>query len=185
MREDEIITQIIQDAESATSSSVDVRLVGGDQLVSLPEVILRWNAERLPNANGHTTKAEITRDINDNATGIEHHTYYRMMIDFIVRFNDEIKKDKAANDLAMSFVPYEYDAGLFDTDTREWDIGNTRPTNNTALEPDWYESTVSLSFEYIKRMEQTDGVAEPIATINSDVEIDETLEGASSEVNMK
>lgn len=179
MREDEIVAALLDEAEAATPASLDVRTDGGDQDVSIPEIILRWNADRLVNENGHNSVGGYVRDNEGDIVGIEHHVYYRMDAEFILRFYDEIERDQAADNLVMGFLPYEKDPEDFDSDTTEWEVGTISPQNNAVMEPDWYESSVNLSFRYVKRVEDTDYDA--IEDVSTGEHRDETLDTTISE----
>jgi hypothetical protein len=185
MREDEILAQVKTDIESLTDSDVDVRLHGGDQDASPPEVIIQWNTSRLQNENGHHSRGGYLTDDVGNKTGEEHHVYFRMEIDCLIRYYDEVEKDKVADAIQMGFLPYEKHSSAFDEDTTEWRIGDTSPRSNVVIDPDWYESGIVLSFKYVKRTEDTSSpdVSDYIEEIEIDVDNDEDLEGTDKNVS--
>lgn len=166
MNEKDIIHQVIDEIAAAAPSGVEVRTVGGDQDVSPPEIIVDWNATRLSNENGHTSFGGYIRDVNDNVTGVEHHTYWAMEIDCTARYDSEPDRDAAIDTIHSAFTPYEMYARSFDRDTREWEVGSEQPRQNPVIEPDWYEARVLLTFEYVKRADET---RDTIETINKSI----------------
>lgn len=155
MNEADIVDQLIAEVDAAVPSDVDVRTVGGDPDVDPPEAIIRWSASRLPGANGHRSIGGYITDQSGNKTGIEHHTYWTMEADCTVRHLKEKSAETLLHDIQSAFVPYESSPGGFDPDTREWDVGAGEPRNNPVIEPDWYETGVLLTFEYVKRADET------------------------------
>lgn len=153
MREYEIIPQLKSDIESVTGNEVDVRTTGGDQDVDPPEVIIDWSATRLPNENGHNSFGEYITDDNGNHVGIEYHGYWRMEVDFRLRYYDEFTRDEVLDAVQMAFLPYEKDADAFNEDTARWEVGSAGPRENSVLEMDWYSAGVPVSFVYLKRSE--------------------------------
>lgn len=180
MREDEIIGQIIQELEDATPTDVDVRTDGGDQTASPPEVILSASTTRI-NENGAKALAEVLRDDSGDALGQEFHIYFRMELECIVRYFDEVKRDQVLDDIHDAFLPYEYDATQFNRDTAEWEILGGASRHNSIVEKDWYTGSTMLTFKYVKRTDQSG--PQPIDTINTDVQPDETIEGTSTDTN--
>lgn len=178
MREDQIIAQIRDELQAATPAGVDVRTDGGDQGAEPPEVILSASTTRL-NENGAKALAEVLRDNSGDATGREHHIYFRMELECIVRYFDEVIRDQVLADIHDAFLPYEYDATRFNIDTAEWEILGGSSQHNSIVEKDWYEGSTVVTFKYVKRTQVTGG--DTIDTINVDVEPDETIEGTSTE----
>lgn len=156
MEQHAIISQMVDEVSAATPGAVDVRTDGGDQDTDIPEVIIRWSATRLQNENGHNSVGGYIYDNNDNQIGIQHHVYYRMNIEFILRWYDEIERDQTADDIIGALLPYETDADKFNADTTEWELGDVSPRNNAVMEPDWYESSLNVSFKYVKRVDDTE-----------------------------
>jgi len=176
MREDEIIAQVRDELQTATPSGVDVRTSGGDQGAAPPEVILDVSTTRL-SENGAKALAEVLRDNSGNAMGREHHMYFRMELECLVRYYDEVLRDQVIDDIHDA-LPYEYDATNFDADTAEWEILGGSSQHNSIVEKDWYEGSTLLTFKYVKRVQETGGST--IETVNVDVEPDETIEGTST-----
>jgi hypothetical protein len=77
-----------------------------------------------------------------------------MELDVSIRSYDEGKRDTWLSDVADHFLPYEYDATVFNADTTEWEVGDGQPRNNPVVEPDWYESGLTIRFKYVSRVEQ-------------------------------
>lgn len=173
MKEAAIIQQIRSEIDEATEANVDVRTVGGDQNVGVPEVILEWNHSRIPGGNGHSSFGGYVTDSNGEKIGVEHHTYWTMEVDCVARFYTEADRDAALNTIQSAFIPYENDSSAFNADTREWDVGSTEPRNNPVLEPDWYEAGILLTFEYMKRVEETG--KDTLSDIEYDIQISESL----------
>lgn len=167
MKEVDAVEQVLNEVDAATSSNVDVRTIGGDQDVSLPEMIIDWNTTRMPGENGHNSLGGYITDAQGNRVGIEHHTYWTIEFDITARFYSEEGRDEALNTVRSAFVPYEKNAKLFDRDTREWEIGASEPRNTPVIEPDWYESGILVSFEYVARADETG--KDYIETITNDV----------------
>jgi len=179
MREDKIIGQIVDEVRSATPGDVDVRTVGGDQSPRPPEVVVDFSNFRLDGENGHRALAAVIRSDNGNATGREHHMYFRAEVEMLVRYYGEVLRDQIIADIHSAFLPYESDSSGFDTDTTEWNIHGGTRGHNSLVEKDWYEGNVTLSFKYVKRAQETGG--DIIETINTTVEPDESLEETTSE----
>lgn len=172
MREDELVDQMLDEINNAVPADYDVRTPGGDQDALPPVIVVDWNATRLANANGHNTKGGYTTDGSGNKTGIEHHTYWGMEADCIVRSYSENERDTILNTVQSAFIPYEKNSTAFDSDTREWEIGSSGPRNNPVLEPDWYESGILVQFEYVKRTDETG--KDTIQDIEYDIQVTET-----------
>lgn len=155
MKEHEIIPQLRNEIMAATASDVQVRTVGGDQDVDVPEIIIDWSASRVNDANGHNSFGDYLTDSNGNHIGIEHHTYWEMQADLIARHHSENARDEQLHSVQSAFIPYESNPKAFHEDTRSWEVGSTGPRENAVLEPDWYEAGVLISFEYLKRSDET------------------------------
>jgi hypothetical protein len=179
MREDEIVAQLIDEIDAITPINVGVRTSGGDQNVSPPEVILNWNTDRLPAGNGHSPFGGYVYDDSGNKVGIEYHTYWRFEADIQLRYYSEGARDSNMDTIQMHFVPYEANAEDFAKDTRAWEVGATGPRSQPVREPDWYSVGVLVTFEFLKREEVTGQTR--LQEINTDVEIDETLQNTSSQ----
>lgn len=182
VREHEILPKIISDIESEVGGSVDVRVTGQDAIdnnVSLPEVIIDWRASRLPLENGHNSHGSVNYDNSGDKTGYEHHSYWSFQADCLIRYYDEIERDKVADSVQMAFLPYESNAEAFHKDTREWQIGAAEQRPMLAVEPDWYEWGVVVEFEYLKRVDEPQ---DTIETVNDTVDNDETLDGVNTDL---
>lgn len=179
MREDQIIAQMRDELIAATPSQVDVRTDGGDAAPQPPEVIIDWSTGRLNNENGHRAFAETLYDDSGTATGKEHHSYFRMEADLVVRYYDEVTRDLVIDDIQMAFLPYESDATKFNSDTAEWEVGGGRRQTNSLVEHDWHEGGVLIQFKYVKRTQETGG--DTIEDINVTVSVDESLEETTTE----
>lgn len=182
MREDEILPKIVSDIEAEVASDVEVYTSGHDAVdakVDPPEVVIDWQATRLPNAGGHTARQAYTTDANGDKNKYEHHSYWEFRADCLIRYEDEIKRDKIAHNIQMAFLPYEGDATKFNADTREWEIGSTEPRPMLSVEPDWYENGIVVSFEYIKRTTED---ADIIGTVNTNYNNDETIDSVSTDI---
>jgi hypothetical protein len=77
-----------------------------------------------------------------------------MVCDVVIRTYDEGRRDEWLSDAADHFLPFEYDASAFNSDTTEWEVGDAEPRSNPVVEPDWYESGVTIRFVYVSRVEQ-------------------------------
>lgn len=174
MREDDIVAKIIDEVDAITNNDVQVRTGGGDQNVDPPEVILRWDTDRLPDANGHRSFGGYLYDSNENKIGVEYHTYWSFNCDFQLRYYSEAQRDITMDNIQMHFVPYEDNPDRFDPDTRSWEVGVTGPRNNPIREPDWYSVGATVRFEFLKRKQVTG--EDTIDSIDRTVEVDETLE---------
>lgn len=181
MKEDVIVAALLDEVEAATPADVDVRTDGGDQGVAIPEVIIRWSADRLENENGHNSVGGYVYDANGNQVGIQHHVYYRMSVEFILRWYDEIDRDQTADAIQMSLLPYEKDAENFNSDTTEWEVGSVSPRNNAVMEPDWYESSLNVFFKYVKRVDDTDyDTIDGVTTVEY---VDDTLDTTTTDTS--
>lgn len=181
VREDEIIPKLISDIEAEVGSGVDVRTSGHDAVdndVDPPEVIIDWSASRLPLVNGHNSHGGATTDQNGNKTGHEHHSYWEFRADCLVRYYDEVKRDKVTHDVQMAFLPYETSPEQFHRDTRLWEVGSAESRPMLAVEPDWYQTGVLTTFEYLKRTSED---ADVLDTVNVDTvdNDDDTVETTS------
>lgn len=183
MKEDDIVAQLINELEAATANNVDVRTMGTDQEVDPPELILDWNKTRLDGHNGHNSFGDYIKNDSGQTVGIEHHIYSQMEVDIIARSYDELERDQLLDTTELAFLHYEYDSDRFNRDTAEWDIGSRGPRENPVIEPDWFEAGIVVSFDYLKRKDDTSVPAEPIETIQDSVEVDESLEDSSTTVN--
>lgn len=161
MKEYDILKYLILDLNDATPAEVAVRTEGGDQPASPPEIVLTWNAQRLPNYAGHTSYAGPILDSDGNATGKEWHQYFIMDIDALVRHDDEFERDKLLDTVHEMIAPYESNPGAFNDDTAQWSCGIAGPRDNSFVEPDWYELGVPISFVYMKRAKETDAAKLP------------------------
>lgn len=155
MREDQIIAQLRSELQAATPDNVDVRTSGGDQDVDPPEIVLQWDSSRLADFNGHTPLSGRTRDNSGNATGNEYQMYFSMEVNCVLRYYDEVDRDTALDSLHSYFLPFERDSDKFDADTFEWEVGTESPQENPVVEPDWYETGLLVSFNYVKRATET------------------------------
>lgn len=179
MNEDEIVSQLLDELQAATDPDVDVRTIGGDTDSSPPEVILDWSSVRLPTENGHNPFGAYKTDESGNQIGVEYHAYFRMDVDCVVRYYDEEQRDITLDDLHITFLPYEYDSGVFHDDTAEWRVGTESPRQNPVLEPDWYEIGFLVQFKYIKRASDTETYG-TLESVDDTVEVDDTLEESSA-----
>lgn len=161
MKEYDILKYLLLDIENAVTEPVSVRTEGGDQAAAPPEVVVSWDATRLPDYQGHTTYVGPMRDSSGDAIGKEYHSYFIMDADVLVRHEDEFARDTIIDELHTYFVPYEDDAAVFSEDTADWSIGIAGPRDNSFVEPDWYETGVPISFVYMKRAEVTDAGSLP------------------------
>jgi len=182
MREDDIIAQIITEVRAATPDGVDVRTDGGDGNIEPPEVIVSFSNTRLSDENGHKAFAKVIRNDSGDATGREHHMYFRAEVELFIRYYSEVTRDQVIADIHSAFLPYESDSSSFNTDTTEWEVGGGNRSHNSFVEQDWYEGSAILSFKYVKRAEDTGG--DVIETINVTVEPDESLEETTSETKI-
>jgi hypothetical protein len=180
MNEDEIVAQLVTELDGATADSVAVRTSGGDQKAEPDQVIIDWDSGRVME-NGHNSFGGYITDPDGHNVGIEHHTYFEMEADCQLVFNDELKRDEAIDTIRDAFVPYEYDAKQFDKDTAEWEILMASPRTNNQFEPDWYVGGVVLRFMYVTRTDETG--FDNIDTITQDVEINQSLEGVTTDTN--
>lgn len=162
MREDQIIAKIRSELNSQTASDVDVRTAGGDQDVDPPEIIIEWTSRRLPNRAGHLPIVGNTTDASGNKTGYEYHLYSEMEINCTIRSYDEVERDKMLDSLQSYFLPFEEDSSKFHKDTGEWEVGGESPRGNPVIEPDWYEIGLMLSFEYVKRVTESEDTIEAV-----------------------
>jgi len=185
VQEHEFIPDIIADIENVVATDVEVYTDGHDAVetkVDPPEVVIDWRATRLQYDGGHTSRQAHTTDGNGNKDKYEHHSYWEFRGDCLIRYYDEIKRDKIAHDIQMAFLPYEGDATNFHRDTRDWDIGATEPRPMLSVEPDWYTAGVVVSFEYLKRTTED---ADVIDTVNvEDIENDpdgDTIDSVSTD----
>lgn len=182
VQEDVIIDKLLTEIESVVASGVDVRLTGHDardEDADPPEVILDWRASRLPNENGHNSHGGIIKDNNGYNDKQEHHAYFEFEAEATIRYYDEVDKDQVTDSIQMAFVPYESDAEKFDRDTREWEVAGPEPRTMMTIEPDWFESAVMITFEYVKR---TTVDEDTITTVNDTVSGDDTIESVSTDV---
>lgn len=154
MKEQAIIQQVRGDLQAALPASVGVRTAGGDGAAGPPLCIINWNSVRLPNENGANPYAGPTRDDSGAATGREFHRFHRMELDLTIRAYDEADRDSWLSDVADYFLPYEYDASVFDSDTTEWEVGDPEPRSNPVVEPDWYEAGIVVRFRYVSRVQR-------------------------------
>lgn len=150
MNEQEIIQKAITELNSALPGYVAVRTGGGDSGAGPPLCILNWDSTRL-NENGQNSLGRIVRDSAGDAIGREFHQYRRMELDVVIRAYDEGDRDTWLSDVAEYFLPYEYDADLFHSDTTEWEVGDAEPRSNPVVEPDWYEGGLVIRFRYVSR----------------------------------
>jgi hypothetical protein len=169
MKEHDILKYLLLDINDATPAEFDVRTEGGDEPADPPEVIVSWDATRLPNYNGHTTYVGPIRNSSGDAVGKEYHQYFTFDADMLVRHEDELTRDQILSDLHTYFAPYEADGTQFNPDTANWSLGVAGPRSNSFVEPDWYEAGVPVSFTYVKRAEQTDSSELPGTISNIDV----------------
>jgi len=181
MNEGSIVPQLVSEVAAALPSDVDVRTAGGNTDITTPEVVIDWNTRRIPDGNGHNTVGGIITDADGDAIGIEHHTYWEMSADCIARATSEADRDQYLDTIQSAFIPYETTPEAFDPDTRSWDIGASGARENAAIEPDWYEAGVLLSFEYLKRVDETG--KDTIETTDTNVTVDQSLDTTSTETN--
>jgi len=153
VKEKDVVQLFLGELESALPSTVTVRTAGGDETAGPPVCILNWNSRRL-RENGANPYAGVVRDEYGDATGREFHRYHRMECDVVIRTYDEGQRDEWLSDAADHFLPFEYDASDFNPDTTEWEVGDAEPRSNPVVEPDWYESGVTIRFVYVSRVEQ-------------------------------
>lgn len=154
MKQKDLIIQFRDVVQNATPNDVDVRVRGGDQDAEPPEAIIDWQIEGLSDANGHSPFGGARTDSNGNVVGKELHQYYRIELQTTIRMYDELSKDSVAMGLVSKFADFEYDSDLFDPDTRLWQTPELLPSDNAVFDPDWYESTVTTSCQFVHR---TDG----------------------------
>lgn len=153
MKEQDIVQLALGELQAALPDSVTTRTEGGDESSSPPLAILSWDSSRIQ-VNGANPYAETVTDESGDDIGEELHRYHTMTLDIMVRAYDEGQRDRWLSDVADHFLPFEYRAQDFNSDTFEWEVGNAEPRNNPVVEPDWYESGVVVRFNYVSRVTQ-------------------------------
>lgn len=180
MEEEDIVAQIIEQLEETVDLDVDVRTTGGDRNVAPPEVILDYESNSVPNYMGHTSFAGYVTNDSGEKIGVVHHDWYQFSCECRVRYLDDLTRDRVINDIQKAFYPYLRTPESFDSDTTEWDINVVGQRQNMMVESDWYEASAVVEFYYVKAIEQVG--MDALETINSDVEVNESLEGTSTEI---
>lgn len=177
MKEQDAIADILDDIVLATPlTESSVRTAGGDSDVALPEVIISWDAPRLPAYNGANTLGGYTTDNSGNKDGYEFHLYYQMNVDCLVRHHKEQSRDDFINDIQDQFALYEYNPDNFNSDTAEWEVGSAAPRNNPVAEPDWYQAAVPVTFVLLRRHTVSADTLETINQTDADKLMDTSLE---------
>lgn len=174
MNEEQVVVQLINELDAATAPGVEVRTVGGDNEVEPPDVIFDWTKTRIEDANGHKPIGGYLTDGSGNKTGVEHHTYWAFEGVCTARSYSEQERDQFIREIEDAFIPYEASPKQFNSDTREWEVQNNGPSENSVIEPDWYEAEIVLGFEFVRRTDETG--RDHIETIDESVEVNESLE---------
>lgn len=180
MREDEILAKLIDILDTETANDVSVQTAGLDAVdndAALPAIIIDWRATRIPDAPGHNSRGGVTTDNNGDKDGHEHHSYWSFEADCLLRYQDEVERDKVAHNIQQAFMPYETSPENFNKDTTEWEIGSSGPRNNSVVEPDWYQSGVLITFDYVKRSTED---ADVIDTVNTTYDVDENIDAVDT-----
>lgn len=179
MNEEEIAAQLVSEIDDATDSDVNVMTIGDDDKVTPPDVVIDWTTTRVSGANGHKSIGGYITDGDGNKTGIEHHTYWSFEADCIARSYSEQARDEYLRSIQDAFIPYEESPAAFHVDTREWEVGTSGLRENSFIEPDWYEAGILVSFQYLRRTDETG--RDTLEQVDDTVEVDDSLETTITE----
>lgn len=172
MREGDIIAQVVSTVTN-NFPNAEVLTHGGDNEITPPEIVIRWNRNRLPYHAGHRIEAGAVTDGSGNKVGKEFHSYNQMDLTFIVHYYAEADRDQSLTTLDAVFLPYEDEPSNFDDDTFDWKVEGSNPRPQNMMEPDWYEVEYRVRFKYITRAD--DSGRDIIETIPTSVNGDDTI----------
>ncbi len=181
MEEKEALWRALEVMNDGLPDEVTVRTEGGGEFMELPCVIVAWSSRRLDRLQGNNPYAETVYDSGGNAVGRALHAYFEMRLDLWIKTYDdepltqrpgenwgEEGRDDITNWISEIFVPFEYDASSFHSDSFEFQVGDALARADPKQEPNWFEVDMTVTFRYVKEIIETE--VDSLTSVNSDID---------------